>query len=64
MQCCEQKSNPKCELHIGDVKLIEVQKFNYLESLIIDDRKCNKINRDQKNNIKIIPMEAGEFCHR
>lgn len=30
-----------CELQIGNTKIKQVQKFNYLRSVLTEDRKCN-----------------------
>lgn len=32
------RGDPKCELHIGDIKLRQVWKFNYLGTIVINDR--------------------------
>lgn len=35
------RDSPNCKLHIGDVKIKQLQKFCYLGNVITDDRKCN-----------------------
>lgn len=57
------RGGQRCDLHIGDVKIKQVQIFNYLVSVVTDDGKFNrnpKLHRNSKRYLletKSIRME-------
>lgn len=59
------KESPRCELQIGNVRLKHLEKFNYVESVITDDRIVDiEIRRhfEIPSEHKTMYQKSEEFC--